>query len=294
MSAQPQAIPLSKATGNRTFGLPQLKQLAVPIAVLAIVVALITPLPSFILDMLIVIDIMMSVIVLMVAMHILRPVDFSVFPTTLLLLTLFRLSLNVSSARLILLNGNSGTSAAGSVIEAFGSFVVGGNYIIGAVIFLVLIAIQYIVINHGAVRISEVSARFTLDALPGKQMSIDAEMNAGLIDEAEARRRRKQVSAEAEFYGAMDGASRFTQRDAIASIMITAINIIAGFLIGVFQHGMEFKRALETYTVLTIGDGLVTVVPALMISVSGGLIVTRAASHSRISEGFQKQLFGEP
>jgi flagellar biosynthesis protein FlhA len=273
--------------------LGQLKQLAVPLAVLAIVIALITPLPSFILDILIVIDIMMSVIVLMVAMHILRPVDFSVFPTTLLLLTLFRLSLNVSSARLILLNGNSGTSAAGSVIEAFGSFVVGGNYIIGAVIFLVLIAIQYIVINHGAVRISEVSARFTLDALPGKQMSIDAEMNAGLIDEVEARRRRKQVSAEAEFYGAMDGASRFTQRDAIASIMITAINIVAGFLIGVFQHGMDFKRALQTYTVLTIGDGLVTVVPALMISVSGGLIVTRAASDSRVSEDFQKQLFGK-
>ncbi len=168
-----------------------------------------------------------------------------------------------------------------------------GNYIIGAVIFLVLIAIQYIVINHGAVRISEVSARFTLDALPGKQMSIDAEMNAGLIDEAEARRRRKHVSAEAEFYGAMDGASRFTQRDAIASIMITAINIVAGFLIGVFQHGMDFKRALQTYTVLTIGDGLVTVVPALMISVSGGLIVTRAASESRVGDDFQKQLFGK-
>jgi flagellar biosynthesis protein FlhA len=293
MSAQPQAIPLSKVNGGRTFGLPNMGQLGVPIAVLAIVIALITPLPSFILDILIVINIMMSVIVMMVAMHILRPVDFSVFPTTLLLLTLFRLSLNVSSARLILLNGNGGTAAAGSVIEAFGSFVVGGNYIVGAVIFLVLIAIQYIVINHGAVRISEVSARFTLDALPGKQMSIDAEMNAGLIDEVEARRRRKQVSAEAEFYGAMDGASRFTQRDAIASIMITAINIVAGFLIGVFQHGMEFKRALQTYTVLTIGDGLVTVVPALMISVSGGLIVTRAASESRVSEDFQKQLFGK-
>ncbi|MFL6414950.1 MAG: flagellar biosynthesis protein FlhA [Bryobacteraceae bacterium] len=293
MSAQPQAIPLAKVNARRTFGTPNMGQVGVPIAVLAIVVALITPLPSFILDILIVIDIMMSVIVMMVAMHILRPVDFSVFPTTLLLLTLFRLSLNVSSARLILLNGNGGTSAAGNVIEAFGSFVVGGNYIIGAVIFLVLIAIQYIVINHGAVRISEVSARFTLDALPGKQMSIDAEMNAGLIDETEARKRRKQVSAEAEFYGAMDGASRFTQRDAIASIMITAINIVAGFLIGVFQHGMDLKRALQTYTVLTIGDGLVTVIPALMISVSGGLIVTRAASESRVSEDFQRQLFGK-
>ena len=164
------------------------------------------------------------------------------------------------------------------MIGAFGSFVVGGNYIIGAVIFLVLIAIQYVVINHGAVRISEVTARFTLDALPGKQMSIDSDLNAGLIDETEAKRRRKQLSTEAEFYGAMDGASRFTQRDAVASILITGINIIAGFLIGVLQHGMDLRKALETYTVLTIGDGLVTVIPALMISISGGLIVTRASS----------------
>src|SRR3954469_834969 len=223
MSAQPQAIPLSKARGRPTFSLSSMGQLGVPIAVLAIVIALITPLPSFILDILIVIDIMMSVIVMMVAVYIRRPVDFAVFPTTLLLLTLFRLSLNISSARLILLNGNSGTSAAGHVIEAFGSFVVGGNYIIGTVIFLVLIAIQYVVINHGAVRISEVPARFTLDALPGKQMSIDSDLNSGLIDEGEAKRRRKQLSTEAEFYGAMDGASRFTQRDAIASILITSI-----------------------------------------------------------------------
>ena len=268
-------------------------ELGVPIAVLAIIVALITPLPGFILDFLIVADLMMSVIVMMVAMYIGRPVEFSVFPTVLLLLTLFRLALNVSSARLILLNGNSGTAAAGRVIEAFGSFVVGGNYIIGAVIFCVLIAIQYVVINHGAVRISEVTARFTLDALPGKQMSIDADLNSGLIDENESRRRRKELSVEAEFYGAMDGASRFTQRDAVASILITGINIIAGFLIGVFQHGMDLRHALETYTVLTIGDGLVTVVPALMISVSGGLIVTRASSGSRLGTEFQSQIFGK-
>src|SRR5207244_3390314 len=194
-----------------------------------------------------------------------------------LLLTLFRLALNVSSSRLILLNGNSGTAAAGDVIEAFGSFVVGGNYIVGVVIFLVLIAIQYVVINHGAVRISEVTARFTLDAMPGKQMSIDSDLNAGLIDESEARQRRKQLAAESEFYGAMDGASRFTQRDAVASIIITAINIVAGFLIGVFQNGLDLKRAI----VLTIGDGLVTVIPALMISISGGLIVTRASSETK-------------
>ena len=268
------------------------KDLAVPIAVLGIVIALITPLPGFILDILVVTDIMTSVIVMMVAMHIRKPVEFSVFPTTLLLLTLFRLSLNISATRLILMNGNTGTSAAGDVIQAFGQFVVGGNYIIGAVIFLVLIAIQYVVINHGAVRISEVTARFTLDALPGKQMSIDSDLSTGLIDEADARQRRKSLAKEAEFYGAMDGASRFTQRDAVASILITGINIIAGFLIGVFQHGLDLSHALETYTVLTIGDGLVTVIPALMISISGGLIVTRASSDERMGSDFQKQLFG--
>jgi flagellar biosynthesis protein FlhA len=295
MSSQAQALPTRKtqAPAGTKFKLANAGELAVPIAVLAIVVALITPMPAFLLDLLIALDLMTSVIVLMVTMYILKPVEFSVFPTTLLLLTLFRLALNVSSARLILLNGNSGTAAAGDVIQAFGNFVVGGNYIIGAVIFLVLIAIQYVVINHGAVRISEVAARFTLDALPGKQMSIDAEMNAGLIDEAEGRRRRKQLAAEAEFYGAMDGASRFTQRDAVASILITGINIVAGFLIGVLQHGMELKQALQTYTVLTIGDGLVTVIPALMISVSGGLIVTRATSDERVGKEFEKQLFGK-
>jgi flagellar biosynthesis protein FlhA len=293
MSTTPQALAGNLAVRKKSFTLPNLADVSVPIAVLSIVIALITPLPPFLLDLLIVLDIMMSVIVLMVTMYILKPVEFNVFPTALLLLTLFRLALNVSSARLILLNGNGGTAAAGSVIEAFGNFVVGGNYVIGAVIFLILIAIQYIVINHGAVRISEVSARFTLDAMPGKQMSIDAEMNAGLIDEAEARRRRKQLAAEAEFYGSMDGASRFTQRDAVASILITFINIVAGFLIGVFQHDMELKRALQTYTVLTIGDGLVTVIPALMISVSGGLIVTRANSDNRVGQEFQNQLFGK-
>src|SRR5271163_1776685 len=266
--------------------------IGVPIAIVAIVLALITPLPAFLLDFLIVVDIMLSVIVMMVSVYIRKPVDFNVFPTTLLLLTLYRLALNISSARLILLNGNMGTGAAGHVIEAFGSFVVGGNYIIGAVIFLVLIAIQYVVINHGAVRISEVTARFTLDALPGKQMSIDSDLNSGLIDEKQARARRKALAAEAEFYGAMDGASRFTQRDAMASILITSINIIAGFLIGVLQHGMELRHALETYTVLTIGDGLVTVIPALMISVSGGLIVTRTGSDDSLGVEFQKQVLG--
>ena len=286
--AAPGALP----NWMRALPLQELSQLAVPMAVLGIVIALITPLPGFVLDLLIVTDILMSVTVLMVSLYLVRPVEFTSFPTTLLLLTLFRLALNISSARLILLNGNTGTTAAGEVIGAFGSFVVGGNYIIGAVIFLVLIAIQYVVINHGAVRISEVTARFTLDALPGKQMSIDSDLNSGLIDETEAKRRRKQLATEAEFYGAMDGASRFTQRDAVASILITGINIVAGFLIGVLQHGMELRKAIETYTVLTIGDGLVTVIPALMISISGGLIVTRASSDTRLGTEFHKQIFG--
>ena len=290
MSTSSVQLPAAGVTGKMT--LQTASELIVPGAVLAIVVALITPIPGFLLDLLIVTDIMMSVIVLMVSMYITRPVDFNVFPTTLLLLTLFRLALNVSSSRLILLNGHTGTAAAGDVIQAFGNFVVGGNYIIGAVIFLVLIGIQYVVINHGAVRISEVTARFTLDALPGKQMSIDSDLNSGLIDESEARRRRKQLASEAEFYGAMDGASRFTQRDAVAGILITGINIIAGLLIGVFQHGVDIAKALQSYTVLTIGDGLVTVIPALMISISGALITTRASSENRLGVEFQKQLFG--
>lgn len=266
-------------------------ELAIPIAVLSIVLAMITPLPAIVLDLLISANITISVIVLMASIYITKPAEFNVYPTLLLLLTLFRLALNISSSRLILLQGNTGTRAAGEVIEAFGNFVVGGNYVIGVVIFLVLLAIQYVVINHGAVRISEVTARFTLDAMPGKQMSIDSDLNSGLINEADARARRKELAAEAEFYGAMDGASRFTQRDAVASIIITGINIVAGFLIGVFQHGVDLTRALQTYTVLTIGDGLVTVIPALMISVSGGLIITRASSDSRLSLDVQKQLF---
>jgi flagellar biosynthesis protein FlhA len=270
------------------------REFAVPIAVLGIVLAMIAPLPPFLLDILISANITLSVIVLLVSLYITKPVEFSVFPTTLLLMTLFRLALNISSARLILLNGNTGTAAAGEVIQAFGAFVVGGNYVIGVVIFLVLIAIQYVVINHGAVRISEVTARFTLDAMPGKQMSIDSDLNSGLIDEQEARTRRRMLASEAEFYGAMDGASRFTQRDAVASIIITVINILAGFLIGVLQHGLDLQRALETYTVLTIGDGLVTVIPALMISISGGLIVTRASSETNLGLDLQKQVFGNP
>jgi flagellar biosynthesis protein FlhA len=289
---RPLAPPSPPAVTPQIGFIANWREFVVPIGVLGIVMAMITPLPPFLMDVLISANITLSVVVLLVALYITKPVDFSVFPTTLLLMTLFRLALNISSARLILLYGNTGTSAAGDVIQAFGAFVVGGNYIIGVVIFLVLIAIQYVVINHGAVRISEVTARFTLDAMPGKQMSVDSDLNAGLIDENEARAKRKMLASEAEFYGAMDGASRFTQRDAVASILITSINIIAGFLIGVLQHGMDLKRALQTYTVLTIGDGLVTVIPALMISISGGLIITRTSSETKLGIDFQKQVFG--
>ncbi len=242
---------------------------------------MLVPVPSLVLDIFLATSITIGVIVLLSALFILKPVQFSVFPTLLLLLTLFRISLNIASSRRILLHGNEGTAAAGHVIEAFGQFVVGGNYVVGFVIFLALIAIQYLVINHGAVRTAEVGARFTLDALPGKQMAIDADLNAGLIDENQARSRREQIAREAEFYGAMDGAARFSQRDALATILITAINIVAGFLIGVFQLNIPFDQALKTYTILTVGDGLVTMIPSLLVSVAGGMVVTHIDSNLR-------------
>jgi flagellar biosynthesis protein FlhA len=266
----------------------------VPAAIMAVVLMMILPIPPLLLDLLISCNITLSVVTVIATMYIERPVELSVYPSLLLLLTLLRLSLNISSTRLILMNGQDGAGAAGGVIQAFGDFVVGGNFVVGIVIFILLIAIQYVVINHGAVRISEVTARFTLDALPGKQMAIDSDLNAGLIDESEARQRRELVSREAEFYGAMDGAVRFTQRDAIASIIITCVNILAGFMIGAISHDMALGAALETYTVLTVGDGLVTVIPALLISVSGGIITTRAAGEGSLGVDFGKQLFSRP
>lgn len=267
---------------------------AIPLAIMMVVLMMVLPIPPSLLDLLISFNITLSVITLIATMYITRPVQLSVYPSLLLLLTLLRLSLNISSTRLILLGGHEGTNAAGEVIEAFGSFVVGGDFVIGIVVFILLIAIQYVVINHGAVRISEVTARFTLDALPGKQMSIDSDLNAGLIDEVEARQRRHEIAREAEFYGAMDGAVRFTQRDAVASIIITAVNILAGFLTGALQHDMGLGEALETYTILTVGDGLVTVIPALLISVSGGIITTRAAGEANLGTDFSKQIFVKP
>jgi flagellar biosynthesis protein FlhA len=223
-----------------------------------------------------------------------RAVELSVFPTLLLLLTLFRLALNIASSRRILLHGQEGTAAAGKVIEAFGQFVVGGNYVVGFVLFLALIAIQFLVVSHGAVRTAEVTARFTLDALPGKQMAIDADMNAGLIDEQEARRRRQAIAHEAEFYGAMDGAARFNQRDSLATILITGINIIAGLLIGTLQQGIELSEAARTYTVLTVGDGLVSLIPSLLVSVAAGITLTRANSAGLLGGEIRAQLLAKP
>jgi flagellar biosynthesis protein FlhA len=269
-------------------------QIAIPIAIVVILVAIIVPLPTMILDVLISANIALSVVILLASVYLMNPTQFSSFPSILLLTTLFRLALNIASARLILLNGAEGTEAAGGVIRAFGQFVVGGNYAVGLIIFLVLIVVQYVVINHGAVRISEVTARFTLDALPGKQLAIDADLNAGIIDQQEARERRAEVGKEAEFYGAMDGAIRFTQRDAMASILITLINIIGGLFIGVFQIGMPLVTAATTYTILTIGDGLVTAIPSLLISMSGGLVTTRAASDLSMGDNVAIQLFSNP
>jgi len=263
---------------------------ALPVAAVGMVFVMLVPLPAWLLDLLLATSITASVIVLLAAINILRPAQFSVFPSLLLLLTLFRLSLNLASSRRILLHGNEGAAAAGQVIRAFGQFVVGGNYLVGFVLFAALIAIQYIVVSHGAVRTAEVTARFTLDALPGKQMAIDADLNAGLIHEAQARARREQIAHEAEFYGAMDGAARFNQRDALATILITVVNIIAGFLIGVFQLDIPFREALKTYTILTVGDGLVTMIPSLLVSMAGGMVVTRASSGMTLSSDVRRQL----
>ncbi|HEY7839551.1 MAG TPA: flagellar biosynthesis protein FlhA [Terriglobales bacterium] len=265
-----------------------------PVAAITIVFIMLVPIPALALDLLLTVSIALSMLVLLVAVQILRPVQFSVFPSLLLLLTVFRLSLNLASTRRILLHGAEGPGAAGQVIHAFGQFVVGGNYVVGFVVFLALIAIQFLVVSHGAVRTAEVTARFTLDALPGKQMAIDADLNAGLITEQQARERRQQITREADFYGAMDGAARFNQRDSMATILITAINIIAGFLIGVFQQHMALSSALETYTILTVGDGLVTLIPSLLVSVAGAIVITRASSEASLGTDLGQQLLAQP
>ncbi|MGA9071843.1 MAG: flagellar biosynthesis protein FlhA [Terracidiphilus sp.] len=274
--------------------LDRLREYVLPLAAISVIFVMLVPLPAAGLDLLLAMSMAASIIVFLSAMQIRRAVELSVFPTLLLLLTLFRLSLNIASSRRILLHGQEGTAAAGKVIEAFGQFVVGGNYVVGFVLFLALIAIQFLVVSHGAVRTAEVTARFTLDALPGKQMAIDADMNAGLIDEVEARKRRQAIAHEAEFYGAMDGAARFNQRDSLATILITGINIIAGLLIGTLQQGIELGEAARTYTVLTVGDGLVTLIPSLLVSVAGGITLTRANSAGMLGGEIRQQLLGKP
>ena len=250
---------------------------------------MIIPLPPFILDFLLALNITLAILVLIVSLYIQSPLDISVFPGLLLVLTLFRLGLNISSTRLILIDGY-----AGKVIESFGSFVVGGNYVVGFIIFMILVIIQFIVIVKGSGRISEVSARFTLDAMPGKQMAIDADLNTGLISEPDARKRREQISREAEFYGAMDGASKFVKGDAIAGLLINGINILGGFIIGIAQLGMSFSDSLGTYTVLTIGDGLVSQIPALIISIAAGMVVTRSAAGTALDFQIKSQLLNNP
>ncbi len=250
---------------------------------------MIIPLPAFMLDFFLAINISLAILILIVSLYISSPLDISIFPGLLLVLTLFRLSLNISSTKLILLEGY-----AGKVIETFGQFVVGGSYVVGFIIFLILLIIQFIVIVKGSGRISEVAARFTLDAMPGKQMAIDADLNSGLINEAEARTRRESISREAEFYGAMDGASKFVKGDAIAGLLINAINILGGIIIGVAQLGMSITEALQTYTILTIGDGLVSQVPALLIATSAGMVITKGAEGRSLDSQMQKQLFSNP
>jgi flagellar biosynthesis protein FlhA len=270
-----------------------LRSLALPVVAISVIFVMLIPVPAFVMDMLLACSMAAAILVFLSAIQLRRAVEFSVFPTLLLLLTLFRLSLNIASSRRILLHGNEGTAAAGRVIESFGQFVVGGNYVVGFVLFLALIAIQFLVVSHGAVRTAEVTARFTLDALPGKQMAIDADMNAGLIDEATARKRRQAIAQEAEFYGAMDGAARFNQRDALATILITAINIVAGLLIGTLQQGIDLGEAVRTYTILTVGDGLVTMIPSLLVSVAGGIVLTRASSAGALATELGTQLLGK-
>lgn len=268
--------------------------LVLAVGVVVILIFMIVPMPAFLLDLSLSFSITVSIVIILVSAYTKKPLDFSVFPSVLLVTTLLRLSLNIASTRLILMHGDTGTDAAGKVIKAFGEFVIGGNFVVGFIVFLILVIINFVVITKGAGRIAEVSARFTLDAMPGKQMSIDADLNAGLIDDREARRRRQEISREADFYGAMDGASKFVRGDAIAAIVIMAVNIIGGFLIGVLQKNMSVTDAVTTYTILTVGEGLVAQIPALIISTASGLIVTRAASEANLGEDIVRQVIVNP
>lgn len=281
------------AQGVMVMGMP-VQRLAVPMLVLLILAMMVLPLPTFMLDVLFTLNIALAMIVLLVSLNARRPLDFSVFPTVLLLTTLLRLALNVASTRIILMQGHTGPDAAGKVIESFGNFLVGGNYTVGFVVFLILVIINFVVITKGAGRIAEVAARFTLDSMPGKQLAVDADLNAGFISEVEARTRRTEISRESDFYGAMDGASKFVRGDAIAGMIILVVNLIGGILVGVFQHQLGLTEALGRYALLTVGDGLVAQIPALVISTAAGIVVSRASSEQDLSREFSTQVFGRP
>ncbi len=268
--------------------------LAVPVLLIVMMGMLVLPLPPFVLDLLFTFNIALSLVVILAVIYVKRPVDFAVFPTVLLGATLLRLALNVASTRVVLLEGHTGPTAAGQVIHAFGAFVIGGNYAVGVVVFTILVIINFMVVTKGAGRVSEVTARFTLDAMPGKQMAIDADLNAGIITQADAQLRRQEIREEADFYGAMDGASKFVRGDAIAGILIVFINIFGGLAIGTLQHGLGFGAAGRTYTLLTIGDGLVAQIPALLLSVAVAVIVTRMSRASDMSQQVAKQMLGQP
>src|SRR5947207_5315964 len=268
--------------------------IALAIGVLTILVVLILPLPPLLLDLALAISITLSILILMTSLFIHTPLEFSSFPTILLISTMLRLALNLASTRLILARGHEGTAAAGHVIEAFGNFVMSGNFVIGIIVFTILVIVNFVVITKGSGRIAEVAARFHLDAMPGKQMAIDADLSAGLIDEAEARRRRRQIEDESGFFGAMDGASKFVRGDAIAGLLVVFINIIGGMIIGIAQQGLPFAEAARTYTLLTVGDGLVTQVPALIVSMAAGLLVSKAGIVGAADKALVAQLSGYP
>jgi flagellar biosynthesis protein FlhA len=283
------AVSLSSLTDMNNF-----RTLAGPVLIIMILAMMVLPLPPFVLDLLFTFNIAVSIIVLMVSLYTRNPLDFAVFPTILLITTLLRLSLNIASTRVVLLDGHTGPDAAGKVIEAFGHFLVGGNYAVGLVVFIILVVINFVVITKGAGRIAEVSARFTLDAMPGKQMAIDADLNAGLIGEDDARKRRETISKEADFYGSMDGASKFVRGDAIAGVLIMLITIVGGLIVGVLQHDLELSVAAKNYTLLTIGDGLVGQIPSLVISTAAGLVVSRVTTDEDLGEQVLSQLFSQP
>ncbi|MCB1999730.1 MAG: FHIPEP family type III secretion protein, partial [Rhodoferax sp.] len=270
------------------------KGAAAPILVIAVLAMMVLPLPPALLDVFFTVNIAIALMVMMVAAYMLRPLDFAAFPAVLLLTTLLRLSLNVASTRVVLMEGHSGPGAAGAVIEAFGHFLIGGNFGVGLIVFLILVVINFVVITKGAERIAEVSARFALDAMPGKQMAVDADLNAGTIDEKEAKRRRAEVSEEADFYGSMDGASKFVRGDAVAGILILLINLIGGFAIGMLQHGLSAGQAADTYVLLAVGDALVAQIPGLLISVAAAMVVTRVGKEHDLGRQIVQQMFISP